>query len=392
MSGKRKRSIIIYGLILLLLSVGCSTPKSNTSQQNDMEKWLSKAKLDADESKDELYEAALSEDTLVLYSVSTRAFDVKESFEKEYPGLTVEITDVRGDDLVNQLLHNYEERNYQCDLVICSDNDGSLYNQLIKPGIIYPYIPKDIAPKMKPGHAEGELDFLGETMMLFYNGDLYKEAPIDNIWELTDGKYKGKIMMSNPLRSFTSYALSAMLIKESDKVEEAYKLYKGEGLRIPEGKTAGEVLLEQLAQNIVFTNSSDEVAKAVGNSGKDGMSIGLMISSKLRLQDIGYQLEPIYQLEPFAAVYTPNCIMVAGGAKNINTAKLFVRYILGETDGKGEGILPYSTKGTWSTRVDVADGNDVPLSKMDVISLDRDYIHSNREKLKPFFESLISQK
>ena len=388
---KRKRGIILCVLILLFMSTGCNHKVERTNQQKIMEAWLDKAALDKEETKEELYEAALSEDTLVIYSVSSRAFDVKESFEKEYPGLTVEIIDVRGNDLVSQLLQNYKDQNYQCDLVICSDNDGSLYNDLIQPRIIYPYIPKDIAPKMKEDHTDGKLDFLGEALMLYYNGHKYQKAPITNIWELTQGKYKGKIIMANPLRSFTTYGFNAMLIKESEKVAKAYKQYCGEELPIPKGKSAGEILIEQLAANIVFTNSSDEVAEGIGNNDKSGMEIGIMISSKYRLHEIGYYFEPIYRLEPFAAVYTPNSIMMAGGSKNINSAKLFVRYILGEADGTGEGRLPYSTLGTWSTRVDAPDGNDVPLSKIDVISLDRNYVHSNKERLQKYFEDMLNE-
>jgi iron(III) transport system substrate-binding protein len=387
---KKRIGVFICTLLLLLLASGCAQKETQTNQQKDMKQWLKSAALDADETKDKLYHAAQSEGTLVIYSVSSRVFDVKESFEKEYPGLTVEIEDVRGDDVVNQLLHNYEQKDYQCDLVLCSDCDGSLYNQLIKPGIIYPYIPKDIAPKMKKGLTDGELDFLGESLMLFYNGALYDKSPIKNIWELTEEQYKGKVIMANPLRSFSTYGFSAMLLRESDKIEAAYKRYQGEALVIPKGKTAGEILWEKMAPNIVFTNSSDEVAEGIGNNDKNGMEIGIMISSKLRLKDIGYRMEPIYRLDPFAAVYTPNSIMVAGGAKNINTAKLFIRYILGEADGTGVGREPYSSKGTWSTRIDVSDGNDIPLDQMDVISLDRDYLHHNRDGIKAFFEGILN--
>ncbi|MFA9466263.1 MAG: ABC transporter substrate-binding protein [Velocimicrobium sp.] len=387
---KKTRKIVGVCVITLLLMSGCSQKNMKTSQQTYMETWLEKANLGATETKEELYEAAQSEDTLVIYTVTTRVFDVKESFEREYPGLTVEIKHVRSKDVVDQVKLNYEQEKYPCDLVICSDNDGSLNDQLVKPGIIYPYIPNDIAPKMKEGHADGELFFLGEALMLFYNGELYKEAPIKNIWELTQNKYKGKIIMANPLRSFSTYGFCSMLLKEEKQVEEAYERYKGEKLRIPEGSTASEILWEQMAPNIVFTNSSDEVAEGIGNSGKEGMELGIMISSKMRLMDIGYQFAPIYRLDPFSAVYTPNCIMIAGGCKNINAAKLFVRYILGEADGTGEGRLPYSTKGTWSTRVDAPDGNDVPLYKMDVMSLDERYIHENREDIQRFFERILN--
>lgn len=381
--------VVVMGIFTLLGLGGCADKQ--TSKEAYMEEWLREANLKDTYTKEELYQKSLKEDTLVIYSVSSRIFDVKDSFEKEYPGLTVEIKDVRGNDIVGQLQKNHEEENYQCDLVVCSDNDGSLFKDLIEPGIIYPYIPYDIAPVMKEGHTSGELIFLGETLMLFYNGEMFDDVPIKNIWELTEDKYKGKIIMANPLRSFSTYGFSAMLIQKSEQLAEAYKEYAGKELLLSKGETAGEHLWDKVTYNAVFTSSSDEVAEGIGNSGQDGYAIGVMISSKMRLKELGYNFEPIYRLKPFTGVYTPNDIMMAGGAQNINTAKLFIRYLLGETDGTGEGMLPYSTVGTWSTRTDVPDGNDVPLSEMDIINLDREYIYENREKLNVLFEKTLEK-
>ena len=289
------------------------------------------------------------------------------------------------------VLENYRNENYVCDLVICSDCDGSLYKELIEPGIIYPYIPWDIAPNMKEGHTDKELVFLGEAMMFVYNDEVFETQPVENIWELTEDTYKGKIIMANPLSSFSTYGFCTALVTESDKMEKSYEDYFGEPLLVPEGKCAGEIFWEMAAPNIIFTNSSDEVMEGVSNGGTDGICIGIMISSKLRYRELGYPLVPVYDLNPFAAVYTPNSVMIAGGSKNINSAKLFIRYLLGETDGTGEGLNPYSTVGTWSARTDVADGNPVPLSEMDVIYLDKEYIYNNREKMLTFWGKLLKE-
>lgn len=387
---KKSGKICVAMVLVFLFGLSGCASKQN-AQQEYMKEWLAKSQLDDADTKEELYQKALDEDTLVIYSVSSRVFDVKKSFEEEYKGLTVEVKDVRGNDVVGQLQQNYKDENYECDLVICSDNDGSLFKKLIEPGIIFPYIPHDIAPMMKEGHADGELMFLGETLMLFYNDDIFNEVPIENIWELTEKKYSGKIIMANPLRSFSTYGFSAMLIHKSKEIAEAYQQYTGEELHLLEGETAGQLLWEKITSNAVFTNSSDEVAEGIGNSGSEGYEIGIMISSKMRLQEVGYAFQPIYRLEPFSSVYTPNDVMIAGGAKNINTAKLFVRYLLGETDGTGKGRLPYSTLGTWATRTDVSDGNDVPLSQMDVINLDRQYVYKNREKLDAIFQETLEK-
>ncbi len=388
-----KGKIIVIEVIFFMIGIltGCAVIENKTDRTDEMQSWVESANLSDQASSEELYKAALEEDTLVIYSVSSRVFDVKTGFEEEYPGLTVDIRDVRGDDIVNMVLNNYEKKDYACDLVICSDCDGSLYKKLIEPGIVYPYIPWDIAPNMKDGHAEHELVFLGEAMMLIYNNEIFESQPLENLWELTEAAYKGKIIMANPLSSFSTYGFCSALLTESETMEKAYTDYCGEVLTVPEGKCAGEIFWEKVAPNIIFTNSSDEVMEGVGNSRSDGSWIGIMISSKMRYRDLGYHLSPIYELEPFSAVYTPNSVTIAGGSKNINSAKLFIRYLLGETDGKGEGLLPFSTVGTWSSRTDVEDGNPIPLREMDIVYLNKEYIYDNRTKMCTFWEELLKE-
>lgn len=377
--------------MFLAAMTGCSLPDQDTRQKQNMKDWEEMAELSAAESPEELYQKALQEDMLVVYSVSSRTFEAKESFEKDYQGLTVEVKDVRGDDIVNMLLENYQKENYACDVVICSDCDGSLTKELVEPGIVYTYIPQDIKPFMREGHADRELDFIGEAIMLCYNTVQFDRQPIQNIWELTEEQYRGKIIMANPLSSFSTYGFCSTLCNESEQIAEAYLRYTGIELAIEDGKNAGEMFWEKVSDNIVFTNSSDEVVEGIGGQGSGNMSIGIMISSKMRYQDLGYHFAPIYHLEPFAAVYTPNSVTIAGGSRSVNTAKLFVRYLLGEADGTGMGIKPYSTKGTWSVRKDVADGNLVPLDEMDMVRMDKEHLYRNRDHMIAFWKQILKE-
>lgn len=82
-------------LLVLVCLAGCSNQESMSKQKQEMERWLIEANLSDAFTKEELYERALKEDILVIYSVSSRVFEVKESFEQEYPGLTVEVKDIR---------------------------------------------------------------------------------------------------------------------------------------------------------------------------------------------------------------------------------------------------------------------------------------------------------
>ena len=161
-----KRKMMIGILLLILISgIVFSIRYIYLNYTKDtMDIWLEQSQLDHADNKEQLYEAALLEGTLVIYSVSSRVFEVAELFQQEYPGLTVEIKDVRGDDVVNQLLYNNENEIYECDLVICSDNDGRLFKDLIEPGIIYSYMPQDIKPHMLRQQSN-RVDFLGGLLL-----------------------------------------------------------------------------------------------------------------------------------------------------------------------------------------------------------------------------------
>ena len=65
--------------------------------------------------------------------------------------------------------------------------------------------------------------------------------------------------------------------------------------------------------------------------------------------------------------FLPRCISVTGGAKNINAAKLFIRYLTGDADGKSIGHEPFNTAGTWSVRRDIPDGDEYTVVHIKLI-------------------------
>ncbi len=386
------KKIVIIVTVILLILIGCSGTNTVKPQGKNMPEWVKTANLDAQETPQQLYEAALYEDTLIIYSVSTRLMDVKQSFEEHYPGLTVEIQHIRANDLVALLKDNFNNKRYLCDIVLCTDNDASLSNELIPNKILYKYIPYDIKKKLLPDHNCDQLEFLGEAMQLVYNNEFYDKPPVSNWWELTEPKYKGKIYISNPLRSMTTFAMLCTFVQHSDEMAQAYRNLYGKELIIPKDSNAGKVFLQGLIENdMQVVNFSDDVAEAVGTPNQSNPPFGLMLSSKVRLNDIGYCIEPVYGIEPNNGVYVTNSIMIAGGAKNINSAKLFVRWLLGEADGTGEGYKPYLQNGTWSVRGDINSQTAISLQEANFWKFDKHYIAQNKKDIEDFWLSLQKQ-
>ena len=141
---------------------------------------------------------------------------------------------------------------------------------------------------------------------------------------------------------------------------------------------------------LILVNSSDEVVEMVGAPGQSDPPIGIMISSKIRMRDLGYEIKPINNMDNFSGVYTASGIMIAGGCKNINSAKLFIRWILGESDGQGEGYKPYLQNGAWSVRSDVSSQSEKKLDEIQYLDLDIKYMYDNQRAAEKLLDECIN--
>jgi iron(III) transport system substrate-binding protein len=382
------RKIFAVLMITVLTLSGC-TP--GTQEPADpLAGWLASANLEAEETPEELYAAALEENMLVVYSTSTRMMDVAAAFEKHYPGLLVKVEHIREEELYNKLLENYESGDFTCDLIISADGRGIMTNEFLLNNIAVKYVPYDIKDKILPGNNGDFLMLAGEASVLSYNGEYYSEPPVNNWWELTEETWRGMVYLPSPTRSMTTLAFFCTVIQHSDEMAKAYEGLYGKPLELTEGENAGREFIRRFMMNSAnIVNSSDETAEEIGMPGSLSPSVGIIVSSKTRLRDIGYEMVNHYEMEPFCGVYTPINVMMAGGAKNVNAAKLFVRWLLGETDGQGEGYKPYLQSGAWTVRNDVRDDTGVRIEDLNLWRLDRDYLYENQKNFLEFWEELI---
>ncbi|MFA5658931.1 MAG: extracellular solute-binding protein [Oscillospiraceae bacterium] len=385
----RKLLLFLVGAIFFTMSTGCQNKE--LPQTQDMKEWLEASGLYSEATKEELYEKALLENGLMIYTNTSRLSDVKGSFEKEYPGLVVEMVDIRSNTIPDAVQKNYDNRDYALDLVICTDLNGVISNDFVDNGILYTYVPYDIKEHIKADHCDDGLMFLGEAVMLFYNTRNNEASPIENWWQLTEDSFEGRVYMANPLSSNSNYALFNMIIKNADIMAKAYEEFYGEKLILSDGKNAGELFLEKLVKNAVIVNSSDEALEAIAGCDGENDSVGIMISSKIRYKSIGYDVAISYGVMPFDGLYAPNGIYIAGGSPNVNTAKLFIRWLLGETDGTGQGALPYLTDGTWSPRTDIKSDAEYELEELNMWRLDKDYSYEHIEEFNEFWVNLLEE-
>lgn len=375
-------TVFIFSIIL----TACGKEKT------EMDSWAEAAELDKDETADELYEAAKKEDVLKIYTVSSRLFDVAESFQKQYPDLLVEVTYYRAEEITTRLAANKSSGNYDCDLIFITNGDGSITENLIPNQLAYKYVPKDIQKSLRTGGSDKYLSILLEVPLLTYNSNVYDKPPISNWWELTEEKWRGKLYITNPSKSMISYTMFAMFIQHSEEMEKAYKDYFAKDFVPENGENAGEAFIRMLIENdINVVNDSDDAANAIASPVTPNDAVGILNASKLRMKEQGYPLEVCYNPAPFAGVINPANIMIAGGSENINSAKLFIRWILGETDGKGEGYKPFLQEGAWPGRTDVDGGASMKLEDMNVIYTDEEFASRERAAFLEFWNKTYGE-
>lgn len=382
-----KRSVRVIALLMavVLMLAGCNGDEKAGSK---MKEWEKNANLEAGETADELYEAAKNEEALKIYTVSSRLFDVAESFQDRYPELLVEVEYFRAEEIKDKLYENDKNSTYECDLIFTTNGDGNLTEDLIPNNLAYKYIPYDMKDSLREGGSEEYLSILLEVPLLTYNSAVYSSQPINSWWELTKPEWKGKLYVTDPTKSMISYTVFSMLMQNSDELEKSYE--QCFGVKYDGNEDIGHAFIRMLVENdLQVLNDSDDVASAVAAPGTGSDAVGILNASKLRLNNQGYTLSAVTDMEPFAGVINPANILIAGGAKNINTAKLFIRWILGETDGTGEGYKPFLQVGAWPSRTDVAGGDDTRLEDMKVIYTDEEYTAREREAFLAFWTGLI---
>lgn len=365
-----------------------------------MQAWAKNANLVAEETSEELYTKALEEDVLQIYTVSSRLFDVAQSFQEKYPGLLVEVTYLRAEELTAQIEENSLKGEFNCDLMFITNGDGSLTENLIPRELAFKYVPYDMKDKINQQGKEDYLSVLLEVALLAYNDNTYKESPISNWWELTEPEWKGKVYITDPSRSMISYTLFAMMEEHSDEMKKAYFDYFGEEYLPIEGQAEREnsesitqYFIRKLLENdLQVVNDSDDIANAIATPGTESNTVGILNASKMRLREQGYPLMACYDLTPFAGVINPANIMIAGGSQNVNTAKLFVRWIMGETDGTGEGYIPFLSEGAWSARTDVTGQASMKLTDISAIYTDESYSCKYRDEFLTFWSQCIQSR
>lgn len=387
-----KAAALILGTALLLTACGqgeggtaggsdASAKPAGTVQSADT------AEASGSETPEALYEQAKKEGKVIVYSTSGRANDAAETFMKQYPGIKIEVSKVKSDEMMDKVTKEQDAGQFNPDVIITKEVSGAVEEEMVKPGRYVKYLPEDLAEKVDEPYrtqAEGYANYL-EFRTIFYNTEHYKSAPVTNWWDLTTPEFKGKVYTADPLSSPAFMDLFTTMVIHSDDMAAAYKEKFGKDIELHGTENAGYEFIQQLFDNgLVVLKGSDDVLDAIGKANSD--AVGLAVSGDVsKVEEKGWSILPIYDIKPKTSVPDSGYLFLANKAPHPAGAKLFIRWMMGEKDGQGEGMAPFNEVGSWVPRSDVKTKNEVAFEDLNLWVFEGEKLYFEAPKVRDFW-------
>ncbi len=403
------KSITLGACLGLILGAYAQAGEKPTAPP-EMDAWLKAAQLGPyDTGKHDwaqIEKNAIEEGAVVIYSASSRMAKVAKRFMDKYPGITATSYDLGSVKTIEKTIREQSANLFNAD-IITTPGSGQVVHALWKKNRIVNFVPDMFRDSIAKENREPVLIRVLEAVVFMYNGEVYPDMPpVNNMWELTEAKWKGKLVMKDPLQSLTNYMGIATLAQHADELAAAYKSHTGKDIELHEGvPDAGyEFIYRILHNDLVILKSGSKAAKASGNPGQENPPafFGAMTYYRYNFSK-GLINKFFKEITPAAKIIYPTYTAIARQAPHPNAAKLFTAYLLGSADlnadsklekpyKEGEsaelllGLLPYFEPGSKSPRDDVPfpAGGDA-WDSMKAWTVDPDFMFFEGPKVRDFW-------
>ena len=315
---------------------------------------------DADYSLDALIAAAKKEEPLTVYDSTGKITDIAEAFTKEY-GIKTTGVKMKAGEQLDVISREAQSKNVRGDVYLNTDV-SAIEAELVPQGYVVSWFPPDLADQV-PTEYQSPAVVTQEANVWAYNTELSDSCPIDNIWDLTDAKWKGHLSFQDPLlKSDYMYWFNQWAMHADDKIAQAYEDKYGEPLKTDEDSATAE-WVKRLAKNEPLVTKSDgDAASAAGAPGQDEEFLAFISTAKFRdNEDEGLKLGLCRDIEPFSGRAYQKAAVIASGTDSPNAAKLFVHYVF-----TADGIAPQTEDGKFSTNTTVPADPDEPSGVGDI--------------------------
>jgi len=209
-----------------------------------------------------------------------------------------------------------------------------------------------------------------------YNEESYPDgSPVNNLWQLTQPEWKGKVIMVDPLVRGDYLDLMTEIVLRSDEMADAYEQLFGAPIKLDEGiNNAGEQFIKELfANDLVLVGSTDDVNAAVGLLGQTDAPVGFTSYSDRRdNEDEGWALQVANDVVPSNGISFPALLGIVKGAQHPAAARLLIHFMMGDDSPTGgPGFAPFYVSGDYATRTDIDPHPDaVPFDELNAWLID----------------------
>jgi iron(III) transport system substrate-binding protein len=178
-----------------------------------------------------LHEEAKREGAVTVYSYSSRIHAIGSTFTKQYPGIKVQGFDLDGSEINTKVLAEQRAPNYQADLIFLPEV-ATLKHLLMPRWMVFNYAPPDLITRIPRQYREPLLARHFIFRVVFYNSERHTAPPVNNLWDLTQPEWKGKVLFPDPPKIPEYMSLLVTIMGRADEMGKAYQTHLWEPHRV----------------------------------------------------------------------------------------------------------------------------------------------------------------
>ena len=305
--------------------------------------------------------AAAKKENGVTWYTSTpiaQAQKIAGLFQAE-TGIKVELFRSGGSAVLRRFMQEMDARRVLADVLTISD--PAAMSMLIKRDLLVPFKPKhfdkipDAVKDPRGLHVAQRLNVAG----IVVRTDKVTDGP-KNWTDLTDPKYKGKLVMPDP--SFTAIQLMVVGTLSQKYGWEFYRKLR-----------ANDIMIVQSHQQVADTLTRGErlvAAEGADNYAWEGIKAG-------------HKMQMVFPADGAFVIPAPTAVIK--GSAHPNAAKAFAEFLVGDTVQK---LFP--TEGIYAARADIAPpAGSQPLGNIKIMPVDYDRIEKDAKSLKDRFNEIF---
>lgn len=346
-----------------------------------------------DATHEELVEMAQEEGEVTVYSFTSRIASVEEAFEAQYPGIDLIGHDIASSEQITRLQSEAQAGTPSADVAYISDAPVVI-TELVAGGILQNYVPQRVAETVPEEYQQPLLANRLSTKILMYNEEAHPDgSPIQNLWQLTEEEWNGKVVMVDPSVRGDYLDLMAEIVQRSDEMAQAHQEHFGSEVELDEGvENAGQQFIKDLyANGLVLVDDTDNVNAAVGATGQEDPPVGITSYSDRRdNEEEGWALQASLGTVPSLGITFPAYIGMVQDSDSPAAARLVADFLMGDDSATGgPGYEPFYVPGDYPVRTDMEMPEDAaPLDELGAWDIDPEETAQVRDDVADFLLTL----